>query len=60
MATFTYVIPYRKADGTANVRIRVTHLRKKKEFTTNIILQKEDFTVIDKANERVLDFVKLL
>lgn len=56
MATFTYVIPYRKADGTANVRIRVTHLRKKKEFTTNIILQKEDFTRNGKIkNYAVLD-----
>ena len=56
MATFAYVIPYKKSDGTANVRIRVTHNRKKKEFATNIILQKDDFTKNGKIkNYAVLD-----
>lgn len=56
MATFDYSIPYKKADGTANIRIVVRHLRKKKEFSTNIILQPTDFTRGGKIkNYKVLD-----
>lgn len=56
MATFDYSIPYKKADGTANIRIVVRHQRRKKEFATNIILQPTDFTKGGKIkNYKVLD-----
>lgn len=56
MATFNYVVPYKKEDGTANVRIRIIHQRKKKEISTNIILEKKDVTASGNIrNAKIVD-----
>ena len=50
---------HRKEDGTYNVKIRVTHNRKRKHLPTNIFVSKEDLTRgLKIKNAQVLDTLK--
>lgn len=60
MATFKAEIQNKRADGTYNVRIRVTHNREIRRISTNIYVTSEDLTrslkiknanIIDKCND---------
>ena len=56
MATFKAEVQNRRADGTYNVRIRITHNRQIKRLSTNIYVTSEDLTRSGKIkNQKVLD-----
>ncbi len=62
MATFKAEIQNKRADGTYNVRIRITHNREIRRLSTNIYVTAEDLTrslkikntkIIDKCNDLI-------
>ena len=58
MATFKAIVEkhYKKKDGTYNVRIRVTHQRKKKYLSTTFFLTKEQLTKgLKIKDQKILD-----
>lgn len=56
MATFKAEVQNKRADGTYNVRIRVTHNRQIKRLSTNIYVTSEDLTRTGKIkNQKILD-----
>lgn len=56
MATFKAEIQNKRADGTYNVKIRVTHNRQIKRLSTNIYVTSEDLTLTGKIkNQKILD-----
>lgn len=56
MATFKAEIQNKRADGTYNVRIRITHNREIKRLSTNIYVTSDDITRSKKIkNQKVID-----
>ena len=56
MATFKAEIQNKRADGTYNLRIRITHNREIKRLSTNIYVTSENLTRAGKIkNQKILD-----
>jgi integrase len=56
MATFKYEIQNRRADGTYNVRIRITNNREVRRLSTNIYITDSDLTRSGKIkNQNIID-----
>ena len=56
MATFKPEVQNKRADGTYNVRIRITHNRVVRRLSTNIYVTSEDLTRNLKIkNQKILD-----
>jgi hypothetical protein len=56
MATFKYEIQNKRADGTYNVRIRITNNREVRRLSTNIYITEADLTRSGKIkNQNVID-----
>ena len=52
---------HKKADGTYNVKVRVTHNRVKRHIATNVFVKREDLTRGYKIkSQQVLDELRVL